>query len=130
MKPDPDELVTLALTDEEVSVLSKGLDQWGGPDDCSDEMAVAMGFENRWNLYAESRRISHALLSRQAMTRFDWTRALLATEVDFASDVMGAGCEWSTVTGLDDLETLELLRGIQSKLVGTRVPIGTRMPRP
>jgi hypothetical protein len=35
-----------------------------------------------------------------------------------SSDVIGAGVEWETVTGLSDVETLRLLRGLQRKLIG------------
>lgn len=123
---DPNELLNLTLTEEEVAVLREGLLQWGGPADCSEELAIAMGFEGRLDLRDQSLRIIETLSSGQALTRLDWTRALLSTEINFASDVMGAGYEWSTATGLEDVETLQLLRGLQSKLVGIRVAIGSR----
>jgi hypothetical protein len=42
---------------------------------------------------------------------------LVATEIVFASDVFGAGVEWSTVTGSTDAETIAVLRQLQRKLV-------------
>lgn len=128
--PDPNQLLNLTLTEEEVTVLREGLLQWGGPADCSEELAVAMGFEGRPDLRDQSRRIIEELSSGHALTRLDWTRALLSTEINFASDVMGAGYEWSTLTGLEDVETLQLLRGVQSKLVGIQVAIGSRRSTP
>lgn len=53
------------------------------------------------------------------MSRTDWTRALLASEIVFASDVVGAGVEWPTVTGWSDVETIELLRELQRKLMSS-----------
>ena len=43
----------------------------------------------------------------------DLTRALVATEIVFSSDVFRAGVEWETVTGLADQATLALLPGLE-----------------
>jgi hypothetical protein len=50
------------------------------------------------------------------MTREDWRRTLLATEIVFASDVVGAGTDWPVTTGLSDQETVAALRAIQKKI--------------
>jgi hypothetical protein len=49
----------------------------------------AMGFGTVQALYAEGDRIAIDLRSRRPMTRRHWTRALLATEIAFISDVLG-----------------------------------------
>jgi hypothetical protein len=54
------------------------------------------------------------------MTQRDWVRVVLATEIVFISDVIGSGHDWRHTTGLQDDETLRLLRSIQRK-----VPFGT-----
>ena len=64
----------------------------------------------------------------------DWTRSLLATEIVFSSEVLGAAGDWSIVSGMSDGYTLTLLRQVQSKLAwdGTRrllQAIGTRSER-
>lgn len=41
---------------------------------------------------------------------------LIATEIVFASDVVGAGLDWPIVTGLRDDQTIALLRGLQRKM--------------
>ncbi|MDM7888577.1 hypothetical protein QUG98_08930 [Curtobacterium sp. RHCJP20] len=46
----------------------------------------------------------------------DWRRTLLATEVVFASDIVGSGIEWETATGVRDATALQLLRSLQRKL--------------
>jgi hypothetical protein len=115
---DPEEIVDVDLTDAERWVLDRGLVEWGGPAHCTEAMAKAMGFGNVANLYTEGDRIVRDLESRRPLTRRDWTRALLATEIVFISDVLGSGIEWPDTTGLDDVETLHELRGVQHKLSG------------
>ncbi|MFD2091298.1 hypothetical protein [Blastococcus deserti] len=53
---------------------------------------------------------------RQPLTRRDWARALLATEIVFASNLVGSGLDWSSTTGLSDEETIALLRTLQRKI--------------
>jgi hypothetical protein len=53
----------------------------------------------------------------------DWARALLATELAFASEVVGSGYEWSTTTGWSDDTTVKILRSTQLKLIRTVSPL-------
>ena len=87
-------------------------------------MARAMGFQSVANLLGEGDRIVNDIEARRPLTRRDWTRALLATEIVFASDVLGSGVEWPATTGLDDVETLRTLRRLQLKLAGVVVRRG------
>lgn len=43
-------------------------------------------------------------------------RVLLATEISFASDLVGSGHDWMFTTGLSDEETLGVVRRIQRKM--------------
>jgi hypothetical protein len=43
-------------------------------------------------------------------------RTVLATEIVFASNLVGAGREWSITTGFSDVQTIGLLREIQGRL--------------
>ena len=45
-----------------------------------------------------------------------WTRALLATEVVFVSDVVGSGSDWQGTVGWVDDATMSILRQLQRKL--------------
>ena len=47
------------------------------------------------------------------LTKADWQRALLATEIVFASDGIGAGWDWHITTGITDEDTIRLLRTVQ-----------------
>lgn len=126
---DPGEEIAVDLTTDERLVLIHGLIEWSGPASCTDALAVAMGFDSVDDFLAESDRLVAALEANRPLTRWDWTRTLLATEIAFASDVVGSGAEWFITTGLDDSRTLEVLRLLQHKLVSVTVRIGLR-PRP
>jgi hypothetical protein len=120
----PEQILHADLTDAERFVLTQGLAEWGGPAHCTDAMARAMGFRDVANLFEDGGRIARDLHARRPLSRRDWTRALLATEIVFASDVLGSGTEWPDTTGLDDQETLQTLRSIQYKLAGVVVRHG------
>jgi hypothetical protein len=81
------------LTEYEVRVLAAGLDQWGGPGRPTHELAVALGWSSLADLDAGCGRLAATIQSGAAMTALDWTRALAAAEIAFASDVFGAGYE-------------------------------------
>jgi hypothetical protein len=104
------------LSDEEVRLLQRGLLEWAGPARCTEEFAIGMGFSGVSDLLACGRRIRSLLDQRECLESIDWARSLLATEIAFASDVMGSGCEWATTTGLSDEVTIKKLRAIQRKL--------------
>ncbi|XAS68206.1 hypothetical protein V3C33_02425 [Micrococcaceae bacterium Sec5.7] len=108
--------VEIDLVDEERKLLWRGLLEWGGPARCSEAMAIALGFRGVADLLEEGQRMADDLKAGRALTRCDWRRALLATEVAFASDVVGSGIDWSTTTGMDDDRTLRVLRSAQRKL--------------
>jgi len=121
------EFVQMDLTKDERRVLEMGLSEWGGPAACTNEMAVAMGFTGVVDLiFDDGRRLLDSLRDGAPLSRRDWTRALLATEIVFASNVLGSGLDWQTTTGLDDGVTIGLLRSLQRKLGGLRHVPGTR----
>ena len=111
------DLVHVELTDFERRVLQQGLFQWGGPAALKDLMAMAMGFASKDDFFAVARGLATRLEQKAPLRRIDWERVLLATEIVFVSDVVGAGYEWETVTGLDDDETLRTLRSLQVRLI-------------
>ncbi|WP_396599078.1 hypothetical protein [Frigoribacterium sp. R86507] len=111
------DLVHVELTDYERRVLKQRLFQWGGPASLKDAMAIAMGFASKADFLAVAKELEARLEQQAPLRRIDWKRVLLATEIVFMSDVVGAGYEWETVTGLDDGETLRTLRGLQVRLI-------------
>ncbi len=113
---DPSEPVSVDLEPAERDVLARGLDEWGGPARCTEALAIAMGFEGLDGFLDHCQRLSDAISAGQPLSRRDWRRALLATEIVFASDVVGSGHDWSSTVGLTDGETIHLLRSIQRKI--------------
>ena len=108
------------LSADERDLLREGLVQWGGPASLTEALAIAMGFAGVDDFFVQSNRLRGALENGEGLSNVDWTRALLATEIVFASDTIGAGVEWSTVTRFHDSETLVILRGLQRKLLDYR----------
>ena len=104
------------LSETERAILACGLIEWGGPASPTDALAHLLGFANKQALLDEGRAIAHTLRAGEPITPVDWHRALLATEIVFASDLVGSGIDWSTTTGFSDEETIRALRGAQRKL--------------
>ncbi|WP_227467774.1 hypothetical protein [Nocardioides lijunqiniae] len=132
-KDDPSTPIQLRLAEDERALLRAGLNEWGGPARCTEEFALAMGFESVADLFASGGRIGDAILAGVPLSRTDWTRALLATEVVLLSNVIGSGWDWQTTTGFDDAATLSMLRSLQRRIVTGGVigeVFGTRPARP
>ncbi len=110
------ERVEVDLTKEERAILKRGLIDWGGPAAPTDEIARLLGFTDVQALFDEGRRIADDLQSGEALAPTDWRRALLATELVFASDLVGSGTDWSITSGFSDDRTIQLLRNVQRKL--------------
>lgn len=113
---DPETPIQLRLTEDERNLLRFGLLEWGGPTNATEELAIAMGFASLADLYTQSKPIADGIKAGQPQTRTDWTRALLATEIVFASNVVGSGRDWNITTGIADSAALDLLRAIQHKV--------------
>ena len=109
--------VEIALTGDERRLLRSGVREWGGPARCTDAFAVAMGFADTADLLAQAPRLSAALRDAEPLSDTDWRRAVLMTEVVFASDQVGSGLDWETTTGIDDMTALRTLRAVQRKLL-------------
>ncbi len=110
------ERVDAALTDNERALLACGLREWGGPAAPTTQIANLLGFPEIQALYDDGRSIARGIRSGEPLAPTDWRRALLATEIVFASDLIGSGVEWATTTGFSDDESIRLLRSIQRKL--------------
>lgn len=123
--------ISYDLTEEEATVLGQGLLQWGGPARPTRELAAALGWTSVSDLLNGSQLLRRRIQAAEGLSALEWTQALAAAEIAFASDVFGAGYEWQTCTGLDDAMTLRVMRGLQRKLVEAFGPtvgngLGTR----
>ena len=111
-----DDLVAVDLTEQERYVVVRGFAEWGGPARSTDALAVAMGFKSTEDLHAQARRLSRSVAAGEPLSRQDWRRCVIATEIVFVSDVFGSGVDWQTTTGLADEQTVKVLRSIQRKV--------------
>jgi len=79
-----------------------------------------MGFEDLDNLYDESQLLSSAIRDRRVLSRRDWTRAMVATEIAFVS-ALGTGCgTWETIHGGRAEGWFTVLLRLQSKVRARR----------
>lgn len=106
----------VALDDLERKFLRAALLDWGGPARPTDAIAVALGFSSANDISAEAWELWKRIDAGEALEAQNWRRVLLAAEVIFASDVVGSGIDWSTTSGISDVESIEVLRGPQRKL--------------
>jgi hypothetical protein len=114
------DLIVVELNEIERRVLAGGMHEWGGPAWCPEELAVAMDFENLSDFFGQRDRLASAIESGRPLSRRDWHRMLLATEIVFISDVVGSGHDWNHTVGITDEETLHVLRSLQRKLPWSR----------
>ena len=114
---DSDTVLDVSLTDDEKYVLTAALLEWGGSARRPTlELVNVMGFETVSIFDTERKRLADAIDRGEPMTRFNWRRALVATEICFASNVLGSGLDWSIVRRLSDEQTIGILRSLQRKL--------------
>ena len=111
-------MIAISLREDERAVLMCGLLEWGGPAHCTDALAFAMDFGTVDELLSVGIRLRDQVSQGKAMSRFDWRRTLLATEIVFASDVVGSGVDWESTTGRSDEDTIGILRSLQRKIIG------------
>ena len=75
-----------------------------------------MGFASMDQLCAEAQVLTSTLRRSEPLCFRDWTRALVATELAFASAVLGTGPDvWGT-SGGSDKHRLAVLTRLQSKV--------------
>jgi hypothetical protein len=109
-------------------LLIRGLNEWSGSARCSRPLAEAMGFGDLELFLKETERLMSGLEKQSPLPPGDWRRALVATEIVFASYVLGAPGDWPITTGLPDAETWPLRRGLQLKLQRSLATRGAAIP--
>lgn len=65
-------------------------------------------------------RLAQAVAGCQSLSVLDWARVLYLAECSWASSLVGAALDFSTVSGFTDTEALGLLRGLQRKIGGMK----------
>jgi hypothetical protein len=111
-----DDVVVVPLDDDEWRLLRQVF-QWGGPARMLDDTAVLVGYDNAGAFYSDRTRLIRLVDERRGLAPEDWRRLVVSTELLFASNVVGCGLDWSTVSGIRDDEAIMLLRSVQRKLL-------------
>jgi hypothetical protein len=105
----------VSLLDDERDFLIQGLYVWGGSTRMTLGLATALGFLSVTHLYEQTTLLAGRLEARDQLDRKQWAQIVALTEIGFSSAIFGAGGEWSVDTGIDDDESLILLRRVQTK---------------
>jgi hypothetical protein len=130
---DSPELVAVELTKDERDFIQHALYQWQFSATSRPFPFQALGLST-WDEFDElTGRLSHAIVGGEVLTDLDWARVLYLVESSWASDLVGAGLDFATVTGFSDTEAVALLRGLQRKIGGRKraellFPNGVRIP--
>jgi hypothetical protein len=117
---DSSELVAVDLTEDERDFIQQTLEQWGLSAASAPFPFQVLGLST-WEAFGElTVRLENSVIGGEPLTDLDWARLLFLTEVTFASDLVGSGLDFDTVTGFSDFEAVSLLRGLQRKIGGFR----------
>lgn len=114
------EFVVADLTERERDFISQALEQWALAASVMPFPFQILGLST-WDEFGElTFRLQHAVTDNEPLTDLDWARVLYLTECSWASEVVGAGRGFATVTGYSDTEAVSLLRSLQRKIGGIK----------
>jgi hypothetical protein len=108
------ELVTIDLTDDERQFMFYGLGEWLGPARGARLLLPVFGMSTTDEFYDMVTRLTEAMRAAEPLSDLDWARALLLTEISWASQLLGAGVDFAT--NVRDEIAIGLLRSIQYKI--------------
>jgi hypothetical protein len=109
------ELVDIDLTRDERMLFMHGLNEYFGlAKRAGPVLAPLMGLASVEQFDDLVLRLRDAIDTGRPLSDLDWARALLLTEICWASDILGAGVEFGT--NIRDERALPLLRSIQYKV--------------
>ncbi|OBK43305.1 hypothetical protein [Mycobacterium kubicae] len=110
------EAIAFDLTDDERALMLHGLNQYFG----SAERAVPLlcpilGVIEYDEFDSLARRLYEAIRERAPLSDLDWARAVVLTEISWASDLVGAASAFATI--VPDEVAIQLLRDIQREVM-------------
>ena len=111
---DSAELVHIDLTDDERVLLVQGLNEYGGPGRGAPLLTPLVGLSTAGEFDQLRYRLMTAIEHGGALSDLDWARALVLTEISWASDLLGSGIDFST--SMRDEKAIVVLRGLQRKI--------------
>lgn len=116
------------LSGTERLLLRMGVLQWHRADAAHAPAVRLLGVDDLDDLGRWMMRTADALAAGRALDPDDLRRALLATELAFASDRLGWGRDWSADSGFTDRDTATLLRSIQERVAYPDLPVSIAEP--
>jgi hypothetical protein len=109
------DLVAVDLTEREREFIQQALEQWAlSAADVPFPFQV-LGLSTWEEFGGLTLRLRRAITDGEPLEDLDWARVLFLTEITWASDLVGAGLDFATVTGFSDTEAVSLLRGLQRR---------------
>lgn len=103
------------LTDDERTFMVRGLNEYLGLAQAGRPLLVPlMGLSTLAQFDNLVRRLMKAVEAKEPLTDLDWARALLLTEIAWASDLVGSGIEFAR--HFSDNQAIEMLRSIQNEI--------------
>jgi hypothetical protein len=105
--------VTVDLTEDERDFMLFALTEYGGSASYKPFPIFIVGSSTSAEFDALVQQLRVALAHHAPMAKLDWARALLLTEISWASNLIGAGLDFAT--SYRDEEAAPLLRSIQRK---------------
>lgn len=108
------------LSDDERQLLLSGLMEYGGPAAGAAALAPLVGVDSVDAFFELTDRLSSAIADREPLSDVDWARAVVLTEICWASDILGAASDLGS--NMSDDRALAALRSLQRKVVtGARI---------
>jgi hypothetical protein len=124
-----DEFTNFPIEPDLLHLLNDGVGYWAdGPLDASDEVANVFDCQDARDMATVLLQLHTQLNQGQALTMRDLMRALLATELAWASAVLGDPTDWENITGRSDGQTLAGLRRLQEGLRDAGAPLRNLHP--
>jgi hypothetical protein len=109
------DFVAVDLTEREREFILQALEQWALSAAGAPFPFQVLGLSTWDEFRALTVRLEHAVTDGEALTDLDWARVLFLTEITWASDLVGAGLDFATITGFSDTEAVSLLRSLQRR---------------
>ncbi|MBI2700221.1 MAG: hypothetical protein HYX31_13980 [Mycobacterium sp.] len=114
------ELVAIDLTERERAFIGQALQEWQNTAAWKPFPIQVLGLSEWSEFDVLTERLAQAVTGRQSLSVLDWARVLYLAECSWASSLVGAALDFSTVSGFTDTEALGLLRGLQRKIGGMK----------
>ena len=109
-------LIAIDLTEREREFIARALYERQGSASWTPLPIDALGLSDWDEFDALIDRLRDAVTRGDPLTDLDWARALFLTEITWASDLVGAGTDFSIVSGFSDAEGITVLRSLQRKI--------------